>query len=97
MATIISRRKLEPGDFDNWEARFASAAEARKQAGCRGIRRFRSVDDPNEVVVIFDWDSHENARRFIEGNVRKIQEMNPGAPAPVMQTIYVDEFEALAS
>ena len=61
MATIISRRKLEPGGFDNWESRFASAADARKQAGCRGIRRFRSVEDPNEVVVIFDWDSHENA------------------------------------
>ena len=96
MATIISRRKLGPADFPNWKARFEEAAIARKNAGCRGVQRFRSVDDPDEVVVIFDWDSHENARRFIEGNMKLLQERNPDTPL-IMQNIYVDEMAPLES
>ena len=96
MATIISKRKLEAGDFDGWKLRFESAAVARKAAGCRGVRRFRSVDKRDEVIVIFDWDSLENARAFIEGNVRMLQAQNPGAP-PLMETWYVEELEPLSS
>lgn len=96
MATIISKRKLEPNDFDNWKTRFESAAAARKTAGCRGVRRFRSMDNSNEVIVIFDWDSLDNGRAFIEGNVRLLQAQNPGTP-PVMETMYVEELEPLAS
>jgi heme-degrading monooxygenase HmoA len=96
MATVITRRKLEPNSFEGWKARFEEGATARKNAGCRGVRRFRGAADPDEVIVIMDWDSHENARKFIEANVRAMIERNPGTP-PVMQTVYVEEFEPLPS
>lgn len=96
MATIISKRKLAAGDFDNWKARFESAAAARKAAGCRGVRRFRSADNPDEVIVVFDWDTLDNARHFIENNVRLLQAQNPAAP-PMMETWYVEELEPLPS
>lgn len=96
MAIVISTRKLAPGDFADWDSRFASGAAARRDAGCRSVRRFRSVDDPDEVVVIFDWDTHEHARRFIENNVRQLALNNPDAP-PQMWTVYVDELAALES
>lgn len=97
MAIIISTRTLEPGDFDDWKLRFESASTARGNAGCRGVRRFRSIDDPNEITVIFDWDSHESARQFIEGNARAIQERNPDAPPPNIHTIYMEELPQLDS
>lgn len=96
MATVITTRKLQPGDFANWKARFEEGAAARKAAGCRGVRRFRGVDDPNEVIVVFDWDSHQNARKFIEGNMQVLRERNPDAPLN-MHTVYVEELEPLDS
>ena len=33
-------------------------------AGCKGGHLLRSTDDPNEVVIFFEWDTMENARRF---------------------------------
>ena len=96
MATIITTRKLQPGDFENWKARFEDGATARKKAGCRGVRRFRSVDDPNEVIVIMDWDSLDNGRRFIEGNMQVLRDRNPGVPLNV-NNIYVEEIESLDS
>ena len=95
MAMVISKRQLQGGDFDAWASRFAEGAAARRAAGCRGLRRFRSTEDPNQVFVIFDWDSHENARRFIENNQQAIRARDPGAPAPDIQTWYVDEIDAL--
>jgi heme-degrading monooxygenase HmoA len=96
MATIITTRKLQPGDYENWKARFEEGAAARRNAGCRGVRRFRSVDDPNEVIVVMDWDNHENARNFIEGNMKVLRERNPGVSLD-MHNIYVDELEPLNS
>ena len=96
MAIIITTRKLQPGDFANWKARFEEGAAARKAAGCSGVRRFRSADDPNEVIVIMTWDSLENGRRFIEGNMQLLRERNPGVPLN-MSNLYVEEMEPLAS
>jgi heme-degrading monooxygenase HmoA len=97
MPVVISRRTLAENDFEGWRSRFESAAPARAAAGCRGVRRFRSVDCPNEVIVVFDWDTHENARAFIEGNIQSIQARNPNDPAPGIETLYVEELTPLAS
>lgn len=95
MAMVISKRQLQAGDFDSWAHRFAAASEARRAAGCRGLRRLRSLDDPNQVFVVFDWDGHDNARRFIEGNQQAIRARDPDAPPPDIQTWYVEEVDAL--
>lgn len=100
MPIMISRRKLEPGDFEAWKTRFEAGTEMRKAAGCRGVRRFRNVNDPDELIVIFDWDSHENARRFVEikvtENAKLIEERSPGGP-PKLENLYVEEMEPLPS
>ena len=48
-----------------WKAAFDEHASTRKAAGSKGGRLFRSADDPNELVAIFEWDSLENARKFV--------------------------------
>jgi heme-degrading monooxygenase HmoA len=65
MAIMISRRKLQPNEFDAWKARFEADAENRRLAGCRGIRRFRSLADPDEIVVLFEWASKDEAEKFV--------------------------------
>ena len=34
--------------------------------GSQGCQLMRSADNPNEVVIVFKWDSVENARQFTQ-------------------------------
>jgi heme-degrading monooxygenase HmoA len=69
MSIIISRRRLEADDSHAWRARFESGVADRKAAGCRGVRRFRGIDDAQEVLLIFDWDSLENFNAYVASKV----------------------------
>ena len=64
MPYLLERHKI--GDFARWRGVFESDAPNRESAGCRGARVFRNAEDPEEVVVLFEWDSLERARRRIE-------------------------------
>jgi heme-degrading monooxygenase HmoA len=64
MPYLLERHKI--GDFARWREVFDSDAPNRESAGCRGARVFRNAEDPEEVVVLFEWDSLERARRRIE-------------------------------
>jgi Antibiotic biosynthesis monooxygenase len=100
MPFVIARRKLEPGDFDAWKERFEAGAETRRAVGCRGVRRFVNVNDPEEIVVIFDVDSHENARKLVEAKAEenpKLREQRTDGGGPKLDIVYVEELEALPS
>jgi heme-degrading monooxygenase HmoA len=66
MAFLIVHHKLE--DYDKWKAVFDEHATSRKEFGSRGARVFRSGDDANEVVAIFEWDSLDAAHKFAESS-----------------------------
>jgi hypothetical protein len=38
---------------------FDADATARKAGGSKGGRLFRSANNPNEVVILFEWDNKE--------------------------------------
>lgn len=38
----------------------------RAESGSQGGRLFKSPANPNEVVVLFEWESEEKAREFME-------------------------------
>lgn len=100
MPIMMSRRRLEPGDFDAWKKRFEESADVRKKAGCRGVRRFHVVGDPLELIMMFDWDSHENARKFVgmkvAENSKLVEERSPGGP-PKLENFFLVEMEPLES
>jgi heme-degrading monooxygenase HmoA len=86
MAIMITRRRLPPNDFDDWRIRFEADAENRRKAGCRGIQRFRNIDDPDELIVIFDWDSRESAENFAKSKLSSrpgvaVAKRDDGTPA----------------
>lgn len=100
MPLMISRRRLEDGDFDAWNERFEGASAIRKQAGCRGVRRFRGIEDPLELMVMFDWDSVENARAFVAMKVAEkpeLVEMREGGAGPKLDSIFMEEMPPLES
>ena len=69
MAIMISRRRLQPGEFDAWKERFEADADNRSRAGCRGIRRFRNIADADELILVFDWASQEEAEKFVRAKL----------------------------
>ena len=55
MAQVIARVKIE--DYDRFIAAFSTrGAEKRREHGCRGVRVFRVLDDPQQIVNVFEWD-----------------------------------------
>lgn len=55
MGYVIARTKVE--DVDRFVETFTTrGTELRRKHGSRGSQVFRSVDDPQEVFVVFDWD-----------------------------------------
>jgi heme-degrading monooxygenase HmoA len=69
MAIMISRRRLKAGEFDSWKERFEADADNRSRAGCRGIRRFRNIADADELILVFDWASREEAEKFVRAKL----------------------------
>ena len=54
------------GEFDQFWSTFSSAgAEHRRKYGSSGARVFRNLDQPGEMIVLFDW-SKDDYRRFME-------------------------------
>ena len=64
MPYLLERHKVH--DYVRWRAVFDADAAGREAAGCRGARIFRAADDPEEVVVLFEWDTLQMARQRIE-------------------------------
>lgn len=100
MVLMVTRRLLDEGDFEAWKPRFEAQAEARKAAGCRGVRRMRGVENPRELVVIFDWDTVENAKAFVGMKTTEKPELlenREDAAAPKLDIVFVEEMPALDS
>jgi hypothetical protein len=64
MATLLVRHRVR--DYDRWKAVFDAHAPDRARAGSLGGRVFRDGDDPEDVVVMLEWDDLDGARDFAE-------------------------------
>jgi heme-degrading monooxygenase HmoA len=64
MPYLLVRHKVE--DFSRWKPIFDEHGATRKAGGSRGGRLFRSVEDPQEVVILFEWDDLDKARQFAQ-------------------------------
>ena len=73
MAKVIIRHKVE--DFGKWKPLYDDHDSARKEAGCQSAQVFQNGEDPNDVVISFDWDNHENFKKFSESeNLREVMQ-----------------------
>jgi hypothetical protein len=62
MGLLIVRHKVK--DFAAWKKVFDAHATAQKAAGLTKPRVFRSTDDRNETVVLFDMKDAAAAKKF---------------------------------
>jgi len=66
MVNIIIRHKVE--DFGKWKSVYDEHDSARKEAGCQSDQVLQNGEDPNDVVISFDWDNVENFKKFAESD-----------------------------
>lgn len=58
--------RVEVEDYERWKPGFDEHSSSRRESGSKGGRLFRNADDPNEVVILLEWDDLENARQFAQ-------------------------------
>lgn len=76
MALLVVRHKVK--DFAAWKAVYAAHAGARAKAGLGTGRVTRSVDDPSELVLIFDVADVTKAKAFCASDDLKSAMQNAG-------------------
>ena len=70
-------------DFDQWLTAFHRFTDARTQAGVRAHRIQRPVDDHNYVVINLDFDTVDDAQRFLGFLQTRVWSSAESAPALV--------------
>jgi hypothetical protein len=63
MIYMLCRNRV--ADFSKWKSVFDSHAQAHLDAGLRFVHFWRSVEEPNNVFFVFEVQSTERARAFI--------------------------------
>ncbi len=70
MPYSLSRIKVE--DYAKWKTVFDQLADARKASGgAKEGTLFRDADNPNDITILIEWDTLENARKFIQSDTVK--------------------------
>ena len=59
---LLIHHKVE--NFDKWKPVFDEHGKTRQKGGSKGSIIYRSKENPNETVVIMEWDNIENAKKF---------------------------------
>jgi heme-degrading monooxygenase HmoA len=88
MVYIIVQLKVE--SFDKWKSVFDERSALRKESGSKEASLFRNSEDPNEAMILFEWDNMENARKYLESEMLRKTLLKVGA---TYTTTYLDEVE----
>lgn len=64
MAHLMVRHRV--ADYDAWKAAFDSFVDMRRAAGEKSYQVLSVAGEPNNIVVLCEWDSVERARAFAQ-------------------------------
>ncbi len=93
MAHFLVHHKIE--DYKTWKTVFDGHSSLRSEAGSLGGKVFRSINNPNELFVLLEWDSLANAQKFAQSD--SIKEAMKNAGVVGMPAIYFVEEAAETS
>ena len=62
MPHLLVRHKVS--DFSKWKSAYDAHSPARKEAGLKEEHLLRNLDNPNEVILLFEVKEIETAREF---------------------------------
>lgn len=62
MLNVLVNHKVN--DYDAWKTAFDNFADVRKAGGEKSFRILHPSTDRNDLTLLFEWDSMENAEKF---------------------------------
>jgi heme-degrading monooxygenase HmoA len=68
----------EVTDYSAWKSVFDAAHDWRQKNGERSCRIFHGAGNVNDLVLLFEWDSLESARAFMESEELKARMAKAG-------------------
>ncbi len=76
MTHILVHHKIE--DYKKWKPAFEAHASYRAENGSMGGKVFRNANDPNDLFVLLEINSIENAKKFVSSDSTKEAMKNAG-------------------
>jgi heme-degrading monooxygenase HmoA len=93
MTYVVVMHKVE--DYDKWKLLYDENGAMRKDYGSKGASVFHQANDPNNMVVITEWEDMEKAKNFAESEDLKTTMQKAGVIGqPVIY--YLDKIEKTA-
>jgi hypothetical protein len=62
MVHVLIRHKVQ--DFDKWKPAYDAHQQARAAAGLQDLHLWHNIDEPNEIVLLFEVADVEKAKAF---------------------------------
>lgn len=93
MAYMIVRHKVS--DYAKWKAAFDQHGATRGASGSHGGQLFRSADNPNEVIGVFEWSDLDQARQFAQSADLR-ETMQRAGVADIPDIYFVEKIEDFA-
>lgn len=84
MPYLLVRHKVT--DYEKWKSMFDAHSVTRQANGSRGGQLFRNAADPNELVILLEWDVLERACQFTQSE--ELREMMQQAGVIDHPTLY---------
>jgi heme-degrading monooxygenase HmoA len=92
MVYLVLRHTV--ADYGKWKRVFDEDGATRKAAGAMGGMLFRNADKPNEIVILLEWDSKENARKYTQSPDLH-QKMERAGVIGIPEVYFLDKAEDL--
>lgn len=90
MTYVLVIHKVE--DYDKWKPLYDEDGATRKAKGSTGAVVFRNADDPNEIVVMTQWENIDKAKNFAEAEELRITMLKAGVIGQP-EVYYLEEIE----
>lgn len=66
MRYLLVRHKV--AEFEQWKSAYDAQLPAREKAGLIEEHLLRNIDDPNEVLILFEVEDLQKAREFVDSS-----------------------------
>jgi len=84
--------KAKTGEYNKWKSFYDKHLEMRKASGSKGSRIFRNASDPNETMILFEWNNTESARKFTQSDDLRLKMQESGVTGKP-DFFFLDEIE----
>lgn len=86
MSQVLVKHRVN--SYEDWKTAFDNFASARKSSGEKSFRILHTEDDPNDLTLLFEWDTKENAEKFMASPELK-SAMQDGGVAGAPQILFL--------